>query len=62
MIDPSDIITLCAHCGYAIQSRRYHWIGDETGEPCSDTAWDHFARNMFTAHVATPKLSFREAR
>jgi hypothetical protein len=54
-------ITLCWHCGYAIQLRYHRWQDQETGEYFDGLFWDHFVLNEFTCHAAAPKTSLREA-
>lgn len=58
--DVNDI-TLCWHCGYAIQFRYHRWQDQETGQYFDGQFWDHFALNDFTCHTAEPKTSLREA-
>jgi len=57
--DRNDI-TLCWHCGYAIQLRYHRWQDQETGLYYDGLFWDHLAANDFTCHEASPKMSLRE--
>lgn len=52
-------ITLCAHCGYAIQLRRFDNCVGPLGEPCSLDLWEHF-RMSITPHTPAPKRAFTD--
>lgn len=55
-------VTLCDHCGYAIQLRRHRWEDvDRPGIWHEGDFWDHFVDNVFTCHTAVPKLGVLDA-